>query len=217
MTATPPHLPMSMPPTIRTRPSASRVAVGPSRGVPIEPIGLKIPAAGVVDLGRRTAPASWTVAPVPARDQDPSVREQRRRLLLPTFLHRAGRAERAGSRVVQLSADTDGVLRRSAPEDQHAPVREQRRGVEPAAEPHGAARAERAGRRVVDVGDLPGGAGLATVSHDEDATVLEQGRRMAAMGRAHRIGLAEGSAWPGHRSRRSPGRRRPRPSDTRQA
>ena len=96
--------------------------------------------------------------------------------------------------VVQLGADTDGVLAAFG-----------RRGSA-RARPRAASRCGASGRASwsrlrlnvpvagsIDVGDLPGGAGLATVSDDEDATVPEQGRRMAAMRRAHRIGLAEGS------------------------
>ena len=91
--------------------------------------------------------------------------------------HRAGRAERAGRRVVQLGRRPDPVLAGRAAVvaagEQDAAVAEQRRGRAGAHLRHGAGRAERAGRRVVQLGCRAAAAG------DEDAAVGEQRGRLA--------------------------------------
>src|SRR6476660_10085492 len=50
------------PPAIRARPSANRVAVWNSRGVPIEPVGLKVPVAGSYSSADAQMP-SWPAGP----------------------------------------------------------------------------------------------------------------------------------------------------------
>ena len=64
----------------------------PSRGAPIEPVGLKFPVAGsYISVEDRTAPV-LAVAPVAAGDEDPSVPEQGRCVLLPALGHRSRRS-----------------------------------------------------------------------------------------------------------------------------
>ena len=65
--------PSTIPPAIRTRPSASRVAVARLRAVAIEPVGLNAPCRRIVQLGRGIATG----------DEDPAVVEQRRQVCRP--------------------------------------------------------------------------------------------------------------------------------------
>jgi len=73
--------PGHIPPAIRTRPSASSVAVWFSRGALIEPVGLNLPVLGL-EIGRGS---TWSF--LAADNQNPPVLEQRGRVGLTRLGH----------------------------------------------------------------------------------------------------------------------------------
>ena len=82
--------------------------------LPIEPIAAELAGRGsnisVEDRTRHLV----SITPVAAGDEDASVRQQRRGLLLPAFAHRAGELNVPDRGSYSSALCTDGVLRRSA-------------------------------------------------------------------------------------------------------
>jgi len=95
---------------MRTSPSGRRVAVWPTREVLIDPVALKVPVLGSYSSALAEITGPQTLA---ADDEDAAVIEHSGGVAIAIDGHRAGAAEGAGRRVIQL-CDASGIGRSRA-------------------------------------------------------------------------------------------------------